>query len=415
MEIHRARGDLLRQGDALRRLGIRLGANGALAEATAVLAEAVTVLEQVPAGPELARAYNAMAAVLGVFDDGEALRWGQKAIDLAERVGCVDAIADTLNIVGTAQLRLGDLDGLVKLDRSREMAQQAGDELGVVRAYERPAAVLAARREWMLAERYIEPGLVFCRERGLESSLAWLTVLAAEAGLARGRWDDAASTAGTILTWPAEGFSHPRVSALVILARVRARRGEPGYRPLLDEAASIAKAAPTVQAALLIGAARAEAAWLEGAPAERIGAETASAGEPGPSDVRWFAGETEVWRHRAALRRALDLLQGLGAHPAAAAVARRLRALGEQGIPRGPRAATAANPAGLTRREAEVLQLVAAGLSNTDIAAQLVVSDRTVDNHVSAIFRKLGARTRGEASARAVRLGLAGSAGDEVA
>ena len=464
VEIHRARGDLLRQGDALRRLGIRLGANGALAEATAVLAEAVTVLEQVPAGPELARAYNAMAAVLGVFDDDEALRWGKRAIDLAERVGCVDAIADTLNIVGTAQLRLGDLDGLVKLDRSRELAQQAGDELGVVRAYERPAAVLAARREWVLAERYIEPGLVFCRERGLESSLAWLTVLAAEAGLARGRWDDATSTAGTILAWPAEGFSHARISALVIVARVRARRGEPGYRPLLDEAASIAKAAPTVQAALLIASARAEAAWLEGAPAERIGAETASAGEPGPSDVRWFAGETEVWRHRAgldggdpaelpepyrleitgdaegaaswwqergcaydaalalassgdqaALRRALDLLHGLGAHPAAAAVARRLRALGEQGIPRGPRPATAANPAGLTRREAEVLRLVATGLSNTDIAARLVVSDRTVDNHVSAIFRKLGARTRGEASARAVRLGLAGSAGDEVA
>ena len=464
VEIHRARGDLLRQGDALRRLGIRLGANGALAEATAVLAEAVTVLEQVPAGPELARAYNAMAAVLGVFDDDEALRWGKRAIDLAERVGCVDAIADTLNIVGTAQLRLGDLDGLVKLDRSRELAQQAGDELGVVRAYERPAAVLAARREWVLAERYIEPGLVFCRERGLESSLAWLTVLAAEAGLARGRWDDATSTAGTILAWPADGFSHARISALVIVARVRARRGEPGYRPLLDEAASIAKAAPTVQAALLIASARAEAAWLEGAPAERIGAETASAGEPGPSDVRWFAGETEVWRHRAgldggdpaelpepyrleitgdaegaaswwqergcaydaalalassgdqaALRRALDLLHGLGAHPAAAAVARRLRALGEQGIPRGPRPATAANPAGLTRREAEVLRLVATGLSNTDIAARLVVSDRTVDNHVSAIFRKLGARTRGEASARAVRLGLAGSAGDEVA
>jgi DNA-binding NarL/FixJ family response regulator len=72
-------------------------------------------------------------------------------------------------------------------------------------------------------------------------------------------------------------------------------------------------------------------------------------------------------------------------------------------------------PGGLTRREAEVLRLVAAGLSNTDIAARLVVSDRTVDNHVSAIFRKLGARTRGEVSARAVRLGLAGSAGDEVA
>ena len=62
-----------------------------------------------------------------------------------------------------------------------------------------------------------------------------------------------------------------------------------------------------------------------------------------------------------------------------------------------------------------MLGLVAAGLSNTEIAARLVLSGRTVDNHVSAILRKLGARTRGEASARAARLGLAGSAGDEVA
>jgi ATP/maltotriose-dependent transcriptional regulator MalT len=159
--------------------------------------------------------------------------------------------------------------------------------------------VLAARREWVLAERYIEPGLAFCRERGLESSLWWLTVLAAEAALARGRWDDAASTAATILASPAEGTAYARVPALVALARVRARRGELGYRAFLDEAAAIAKAAPVMQAALLIAAARAEAAWLEGAPALRIGEETESAGEPGLFDVRWFAGELEVWRHRA--------------------------------------------------------------------------------------------------------------------
>ena len=97
----------------------------------------------------------------------------------------------------------------------------------------------------------------------------------------------------------------------------------------------------------------------------------------------------------------------LGARAAAAVVARRLRALGERGVPRGPRPATAANPAGLTRREVEVLPLLAAGLSNTEIAARLVVSDRTIDNHVSAILRKLGAHTRDEASAHAAQLGLA--------
>ena len=152
---------------------------------------------------------------------------GRRAIELAERIECVAAVGDALNILGTAQLRLGDLDGLVKLDRSRELAQQAGDELGVVRAYERCGAVLAARREWVLAERYIEPGLVFCRERGLESSLWWLTVMSAEAALARGRWDDAAEHAATILL-PALGATSRARQRAGHLARARARQGEPG-------------------------------------------------------------------------------------------------------------------------------------------------------------------------------------------
>jgi DNA-binding CsgD family transcriptional regulator/tetratricopeptide (TPR) repeat protein len=457
-QIHRARGDLLRQGDALRLLAVQLGKDGALAEAAAALSEAVSVLEQLAPSPELARAYNAMAAVQGIGDDEQALRWGEKAIELAERVGCLDAVGDALNIVGTVELRKGDLKGLAKLDRSRELAEKAGDELGVARAYMHPAAALAARREWLLADRYIEPGLVFCRERGMDAWVGWLTTLSAEAALARGRWDEAESTATAILAWPAEASGPLRVSALVILARILARRGDGGYRPLLDEAAVIAKAAPGLGGMLLVAAARAEAAWLEGAPAQRIGAETGSAGESGPTEVRWFAGEAEVWRYRAgldcgdpaglpepyrleitgdqeraarwwldrgcdyeaalalagspdraALRRSLDMLHGLRVPAAAAAVARRLRTLGEHGVPRGPRPATAANPVGLTSRETQVLGLLAAGLSNAEIATRLVLSQRTVDNHVAAILRKFGAHTRGEASARAAQLGLTGA------
>jgi DNA-binding CsgD family transcriptional regulator len=54
----------------------------------------------------------------------------------------------------------------------------------------------------------------------------------------------------------------------------------------------------------------------------------------------------------------------------------------------------------------EVLGLVADGLRNAEVAARLFMSERTVAHHVSAILRKLGVATRGQASAEAARLGI---------
>ena len=87
-------------------------------------------------------------------------------------------------------------------------------------------------------------------------------------------------------------------------------------------------------------------------------------------------------------------------------MARRLRERGVRGVPRGPHPRTRENPAGLTARELEVLALVAEGLRNAQIAQRLVVSEKTVGHHVSAVLRKLDVSTRGEASAKALRLGL---------
>ena len=66
-------------------------------------------------------------------------------------------------------------------------------------------------------------------------------------------------------------------------------------------------------------------------------------------------------------------------------------------------------PAGLTVREAEVLRLVASGSSNKEIAATLLLSERTVARHVSNIFTKTGVSSRSAATAYAFEQGLVGS------
>jgi DNA-binding CsgD family transcriptional regulator len=70
-------------------------------------------------------------------------------------------------------------------------------------------------------------------------------------------------------------------------------------------------------------------------------------------------------------------------------------------------AAPAAAGAGLSAREREVLRLLVAGRTNHEIAASLVLSSRTVDHHIQAIYRKIGVRRRVDAVAYALRVGLA--------
>jgi len=76
---------------------------------------------------------------------------------------------------------------------------------------------------------------------------------------------------------------------------------------------------------------------------------------------------------------------------------------GMHGVPRGPRASTRNNSFGLTQREVTTLGYLVRGYSNTEIAATLFISAKTVDHHVSSILAKLGVASRRQASTLALK------------
>jgi DNA-binding CsgD family transcriptional regulator len=102
---------------------------------------------------------------------------------------------------------------------------------------------------------------------------------------------------------------------------------------------------------------------------------------------------------RAHLRTALTTFDELGAQPWAERARQELRASGER-IRRAPPTAAAQ----LTAQELQVTKLVADGLSNREVAAQLFVSPRTVDFHLRNVFTKLGVTSRSQLAQRDLHL-----------
>jgi DNA-binding NarL/FixJ family response regulator len=155
----------------------------------------------------------------------------------------------------------------------------------------------------------------------------------------------------------------------------------------------------------------AAAAALLAGDADAIDAVIASAPGPMPTDIApmlvtsalVLGGDARArW-----LRQALDLYEAMGATLDADRTRRALRDAGGA-VPRRKRAAKPVPAelarAGVTAREAEVLQRIGQGAPNADIAEQLYVSVRTVESHVSSLLQKLGARNRAELALRSTTI-----------
>ncbi|WP_037943941.1 helix-turn-helix transcriptional regulator, partial [Streptomyces sp. NRRL WC-3774] len=449
--LRRALGDTLALGADLRWLSRIHWWAGNADQAQEAAREAVTVLEHAGDDRLLALAVSNTAQLRMLSERyAEAVEHGERAIALARKADDPAILAHALNNVGTARWRSGDPGGREQLEESLDVALAAGEVEHACRSYANIIWTLLDNLRYDEADTFLPPAMELADRAEHLGFLNYLHVELAMRRLAAADWGDAERHA----EYGMHDFVPARCPALTVLARVRIRCGRPGAEALLAEAWDIAVGTKELQRTGPVAVARAEWAWLRGDPEavvaaagpvhaqasrlpgapyrSELGYWLTRAGHPVPPDDsdhpyalqargQWRRA-AELWRaagcpyeHAVALAEspdpadkleALAVLDTLGAEPAARILRAELRRLGVRHIPRGPLAATRDNPAGLTDRQLQVIRLLAEGLTNAEIAARLVVSVRTIDNHVRAVLDKLDAPGRRQAALRAAELGL---------
>lgn len=446
LALWRQVGDRRREGDALRWLSRLTWFEARRDDAAAYAAEAIEVLE--PLGPchELAMAYSTRAQ-LHILDEERHLasEWGDRAVAMAEALNDPEALVHALT--NAACLEPGASREMQ--ERAARLAQRHGLHEHAMRAFTWLICDAIVEQNYALAEPFLDEAIAYADARDIDTFSLYLRGWRARMLVETGRLPEAESAAHEVLC--REHASRVvRLPALTALATVRVRRGDADAQELLDEALATALSTGELQRIAPVAVARAEAAWIrndnEGVRAEAMRAWPSALN----ADSRWDIGRLAIWLRRSgapvdlparelpapfaaelagnwreaaaewdrlgcpweramalsegdvsAQREALAILDTLGAPRAAARIRRKLRRRGVRGLPRGPRRSTRANPANLTQRQMEVLDLLAQGLSNREIADRLFLSTRTIDHHVSALLRKLNVRSRVAAAAAA--------------
>jgi DNA-binding CsgD family transcriptional regulator/tetratricopeptide (TPR) repeat protein len=454
LQLSELAGDTLAVGTAQRwlsRLSWFLGRNE---ESERYATGAVSTLEPLGDGPELAMAYSNLAQLrMLAGDTAGTVSWGTRAIELARRIGDRESEIHALNNVGTALASDDDLlEGRRRLSQSLDLALAADAHEHAARAYTNLGSASVLNRQLADADRYLRAGVAYCAERDLDSWRLYMNAWQALSLAEQGCYEAAQECVTDVLRHP-HLSPITRISASVVAGQLAARRGE-DYAAHLADALALAESTGEAQRLVPVAAARAEAAWIAGNTDEVVVEIDHAWASAIANPKRWDLGELSwwlavrgvrretpvpiaepfalmlagAWREAAdawdaldcplwaafalsaspdlaAAREALEIVDAIGA-PAVRQAMLRDRHVRGLPLPRGPRASSRANPAGLTAREIDVLRLLVDGLSNADVARRLFLSEKTVGHHVSSVLRKLGEPTRSRAVAAALRRGI---------
>ncbi|MFV0259576.1 MAG: ATP-binding protein [Acidimicrobiales bacterium] len=421
--------------------------------ARSALRRAATLLEAAPVGPDTVACTirQAAAAVVG-GDTSRGVELATAAITLAEANGWTAELAWALGVRGQAANDVEDLTRAVDLGVATEPTEHHISGLLAL------AQSQVRRVRTDDAARAIDEAVQISRRHGFERLTFLARAAKARILLHQGRTDEAEQLARELVDDPADpGVA--RAEAEATLVRIAVRRADEDAGARVERSWTAAVGTGEIERLAFAGLTRLEQLWMEGDDdglrqfarylirlgerhghrrlrAEAMRAVQRLGDDPGPVDqddptcpeplAAALAGDhrrsAELWAaagepyqqalelvesgDAAAAFEGLRLLDRIGAARTADLARRRLRKQGLQGVPRGPRRSSEGTASVLTGRQVEVLRLIALGRTNAQIAGELYVARRTVDNHVSAILSRLGVADRTEAVAVAESRGV---------
>lgn len=418
--------------------------------------EAIQILQSLPSSKAKAMALSNMSQ-LKMFSEEiqECVKWGNLAIQMAREINDDEILCHALNNVGASQWkgRSSKEIGKMALMESLDIALKNSFHEHAARAYSNIIYNSIEAKDYDLAKQYLQEAITYCEERGLDSSNNYKWSLKSRLHLETGDWDGAASIAKNLLQNPGLPGTI-KIDALIVLATIKIRRGEGDALVTLEEARTLSFKTNEHQRVIPVMIAILEYEWLTGIKIMTEEELKIGLGLVQKVDNIFLNSELYFWLQKARRKesdlpelfepykllkerkisnaagfwqkagcsfeqafalfegaeedkkKALFLFQQLGANAVSQKIKMEMRTGGIKKIPRGLRESTRTNPAQLTNRELDVLQLLQKGNQNKEIAGALFISPKTAGHHISSILFKLDVNTRSKAITEAVRLGI---------
>jgi DNA-binding CsgD family transcriptional regulator len=417
--------------------------------------QAIEILQTQPVSKAKAMAFANMSALKMYADEiDECIELGTLAIEMAKEINDAEIVCYALNNIGFAKWKAEPLkkEGIELLMDSLDIALKNSFHEHAARAYTILIIGYLRFKEYDLAMQFLHDGLRYSEERDLDSWTKFLLSVKCGLMLETGNWNEAGSISQKLLC--REETAVIRIGAMTTAAIIKMRRSEAASLDMMQQIKSIAfetREHHRIVPAMIICL---EYEWLTGnqiitekeleatlvlvrnVKNKILNSEfaywlckvrTQIAGIEELYEPYQFLKEgkiteaAEFWEkigcpfekalalsegNETDKKNALSIFQQLGAVAVYEKLKNEMWAAGIRKIPRGIRESTRTNPAQLTNRELDVLQLLQKAAQNKEIAGKLFISSKTVDHHISNILFKLDVSSRAKAVTEAARLGI---------